>query len=326
MSTRIGYFGKLATRSDFVKSGEQHALAGLLDVWIDDTLAQLITNTRWKLHYDALAPLHFAFVGPHSRHVVAGHLVASGDLSGRRFPFIAMSALEVPAPGTFLPGSPMALAAAWRQLADLTAAVQDAADPAGALQAVTGAVLDADAVRANHAGELDAFAAAHDIAALEALLAGDGHRHDVRGIVLGIGLLLQPFEWTGGTRLDRSLALPLPRDPALRPSVAAFWLSLVAPFLRRQETGHQHIELALFMAELRGRPTFVIGFAGATPGTLRAVIDPEYGAGHLIGFDDVAWVDDMIAGEHGVQRLSACLAQGSLSLRAALDLFRQTFA
>ncbi len=321
MSIRIGYFGKLATRSDFVKSGEQHALAGLLDVWVDDTLAQLITNTRWKLYYDALAPLHFAFVGPHSRHVVAGHMVASGDLSGRRFPFIAMSALEVPAPLAFLPGSPLALAGAWRQLAGLTAAVQDAADPAGALQTVSSAVLDAEAVRASHAGELDAFTAAHDVAALEALLAGDGHRPDVRGIMLGIGLLLQPFEWTGGTRLERSLALPLPRDPALRPRVAAFWLALVAPFLRRQD-----IELALFMAELGGRPTFVIGFAGATPATLRAVIDPDYGAGHLIGFDDVAWVDDMIAHDHAAQRLSACLAQGSLSLRVASDLFRETFA
>jgi len=321
MNARIGYFGKLAARSDFIRSGEQHALGGLLDAWLDATLSELTTNTRWKLHYDALAPMHFAFVGPHSRHVVAGHLMASGDLSGRRFPFIAMSTLEVAQPDEFLPASPLALAAAWRQLGRLAAGVYAAADPAAALQALTTATVDTDAVRAGHDGALAAFAAAHDVAALGALLAGPDIRYDVRGIVLGIGLLLQPFEWTGNRQLDRSLALPLPRDEALRPAVAAFWLALVAPFLRQRG-----IELALFMTELRGQPVFIIGFAGATPATLRAIIDPEYAAEQLIAFDDTGWVDDMIREDHAVQRLAAGLAHDSLSLRAAADLFHATFS
>ena len=321
MNARIGYFGKLAARPDFIRSGEQHALGGLLDAWLDATLAELTTNARWKLHYDALTPLHFAFVGPHSRHVVAGHLLASGDLSGRRFPFIAMSALEVAQPGDFLPASPLALADAWCQLGRLAAGVHAAADPAGALLAMTAETVDADVVRAGHDGALAAFAAAHDVAGLAALLAGAGHRYDVRGIVLGIGLLLQPFQWTGNRQLDRGLALPLPREEALRPAVAAFWLALVAPFLRQQG-----IELALFMTEMRGQPVFIIGFAGATPATLRAIIDPEYAAEQLIFFDDTAWVDDMIEEDHAVQRLSAGLAHDSLSLRAAADLFHATFS
>jgi type VI secretion system protein ImpM len=224
-------------------------------------------------------------------------------------------------PDEFLPASPLALADAWCQLGRLAAGAHAAPDPAGALQVLTAATVDADVVRAGHDGALAAFAAAHDVAALDSLLAGAGTRYDVRGIVLGIGLLLQPFLWTGHRRMDRSLALPLPRDEALRPTVAAFWLALVAPFLRQQG-----IELALFMTELRGQPVFVVGFAGATPATLRAIIDPEYATEQLIVFDDTGWVDDMIRDDHAVQRLAAGLAHDSLSLRAAADLFHATFS
>jgi type VI secretion system protein ImpM len=232
-----------------------------------------------------------------------------------------MSTLEVAQPDEFLPASPLALAAAWRQLGRLAAGVHAAADPAAALQALTTATVDTGAVRAGLDGALAAFAAAHDVAALGAMLAGPDTRYDVRGIMLGIGLLLQPFEWTGNRQLDRSLALPLPRDEALRPAVAAFWLALVAPFLRQRG-----IELALFMTELRGQPVFIIGFAGATPAALRAIIDPEYAAEQLIAFDDTGWVDDMILEDHAVQRLAAGLAHDSLSLRAAADLFHATFS
>lgn len=321
MSARIGYFGKLATRPDFVRSGEQHALGGLLDSWVAATLTELAGNARWKLHYDALAPLHFAFVGPCSRHVVAGHLLASGDQSGRRFPFIAMSALEVTQPQSFLPASPLALAGAWRQLGDLAAGAQAAPNPAGALQALAANVVDSAAVRADHGGALAAFCAAYDVAALQAMLAHDARCYDVPGIVLGIGLLLQPFLSAGGQRLARSLALPLPHNEALRPAVAAFWLALVAPFLRQRD-----IELALFVTALHGEPHFVVGFGGATPATLRAIIDPEFGAEQLIAFDDTAWVDDATNHDPAVQRLAACLAQETLSLRACADLFHATFS
>lgn len=321
MNAAIGYFGKLATRSDFVRSGAQHALGALLDAWVAATLTELASNARWKLHYDALAPLDFAFVGPGSRHVVAGHLLASGDLSGRRFPFIAMSALEVAQPHAFLPASPLALADAWRQLGHLAAGVHSAPDPAGALQALTAASVDSAAVRSDHAGALAAFCSAYDVASLQAMLTDGTRRYDVRGIVLGIGLLLQPCQAVGGGRLERSLALPLPREQALRPAVAAFWLALVAPFLRQRD-----IELALFLTELRGEPQFLIGFGGATPGTLRAIIDPEFAAEQLIAFDDTAWVDEALGRDPAIGRLAACLAQETLSLRACADLFHATFS
>jgi type VI secretion system protein ImpM len=317
----IGYFGKLPARSDFVKGGAQHELTGLLDEWLAAMMQQLTANPRWKQHYDAAEPLHFAFVGPHSRLAVAGHLAASNDQSGRRFPFIAVGTLEVPRPDAFVAVSPLALAPLWWQLGSLADDALHAPDPAAPLQVLGKAVLDADSGCDGHAAALERFAAGTDLAALETMLSSGARRYSVRGIVLGIGLLLQPFQWSGGGSLDRSMALPLPRDPAARAQVAAFWLALIAPFLSRLE-----IELALFVARIGEQPMLVVGFAGATPAALQAIIDPESAGAQLIAFDETAWVDDMITHDHTVLRLAACLAQDSLSLAAARTMFNETFA
>jgi type VI secretion system protein ImpM len=317
----IGYFGKLPARSDFVKGGAQHELTGLLDEWLAAMMNQLTTNPRWKQHYDAAQPLHFAFVGPHSRVAVAGHLAASNDQSGRRFPFIAVGTLDVPRPDTFVAVSPLALAPLWLRLGALADDALNAPEPAAPLQVLGRAVLDADAGCDGHAAALERFAAATDMAALEALLAQGGRRYCVRGIVLGIGLLLQPFQWTGSTSLDRSLVLPLPRDEHARAQVAAFWLALIAPFLQRLE-----IELALFVAQIDGQTMLVVGFCGATPAALHAIIDPESAGAQLIAFDETAWVDDMIINDRAALKLSACLAQGGLSLAGARAMFNETFA
>jgi type VI secretion system protein ImpM len=286
---------------------------------------QLTANPRWKQHYDAAQPLHFAFVGSRNHVAVAGHLAASNDHAGRRFPFIAMGTLDVPRPGPFLALSPLVLAPLWRRLGTLADDVLTAADPAGPLQVLNRTVLEADAGADGHAAALERFTAGTSVAMLVDQLRQRGlqgeRRGAVRGIVLGIGLLLQPFGWSGSTRMDRGLALPLPRAPEHRAAVAAFWLALVAPFLGRAD-----IELALFVAEIGERPMLVVGFAGASAGALRAIIDPEAAGGQLIGFDDTGWVDDMIAGDPAVQRLAACLDQGSLSLAAARELFCETFA
>lgn len=317
---RVGYFGKIPARSDFIKAGDNHALAELLDSWLADTMTELTAEPRWKQHYDAMRPLHFVFVGTRSRHAIAGHLAASCDQSQRRFPFLAMSALEIDDPGSFLRHSPIVLAPFWATLAGSTAALALAMQPAPQLQALSGTALEVDPHDAAHAAALDDFLGRTTLAGLEAMLAQDGCRICARRMILAVGLLLQPFGWSGSTRLDRSLVLPLPRDPLHRPAVAALWLSLAEPFLRQAD-----LELALLVCELSGRPALVLGFAGASPATLRGVIDPQYADVQQITFDSTGWVDDMISGDHKVLRLSACLEQERLTLQSACTLFHETF-
>lgn len=312
-SVRIGYFGKLPTRSDFVKAGHNPALASLLDDWLAEVMNVLTADPRWKLNYDAMSPLHFAFVGNRSRRAIAGHLAASCDASQRRYPFLGMSGIEVDDPAVFLSRSPLVLSPLWAALELLMADVLAAADPDAALQALS--IARVEIAPADEHAFLD-FLDRHTIAALEAMLSSTVVRHTI----LAVGLLLQPVRRSGAERLDKSLVLPLPQVTQQRYLVAAFWLDLIVPFLRQAD-----FELSLFFVEQRGRPSLVIGFAGAAPEALAAIIDPHSAVEHQVGFEYAGWVDELIAGDARVQKLSAYLEQGQLSLRSTQALFHETF-
>ena len=77
----VGYFGKVPSRGDFIKGSDNPALIKTLDDWLARAMDLLASDARWKLSYDAMAPLHFAIIGPRRRHAIAGHIVASSDQS-----------------------------------------------------------------------------------------------------------------------------------------------------------------------------------------------------------------------------------------------------
>jgi type VI secretion system protein ImpM len=315
-TARIGYFGKLPARADFIKAADNLALASLLDDWLAEVMNLLSADPRWKLNYDAMPPLDFAFVGTCSRRAIAGHLAASSDLSQRRYPFLSMSAVEVDEPSSFMPRSPLILAPLWEAQCQLTTDVMAADAPDVPLQTLAAERVDINTADESHAHHFTDFLDRHTIAALEAMLAS----LSVRRTILAIGLLLQPVRRSGAERLDKSLVLPLPAASRQRYLVATFWLDLITPFLQKAD-----FELGLFLAELRGQPSLVIGFGGAAPETLAAIIDPESAAEHQISFDYAGWVDELIAGDARVQKLSAYLEQGQLSLRSVQALFHETF-
>lgn len=315
-AARIGYFGKLPTRADFIKSAENVALAGLLDDWLAEVMNVLTADPRWKLSYDAMRPLSFAFVGTRSRRAIAGHLAASSDSSQRRYPFLTMSAIEVDEPGTFIPRSPLILAGLWDELRLLSAAALAAEDPEASLQAICAARVDIDSSHDRHDRVFLDFLDRHSLGALEAMLSSTS----VRRTILAVGLLLQPVPRSGAGRLDKCLILPLPQASSQRHLVAAFWLELVTAFLQQSD-----FELSVFLADLAERPSLIIGFGGAAPETLAAIIDRQSVTDHQVSFDYAGWVDELIAGDQHVQKLSAYLEQGKLSLSSVQALFRETF-
>lgn len=306
---------------DFVKASDNNALVSLLDRWLAEVMTRLMANPRWKLHYDALAPLQFAFVGTRSRWAIAGQLIASSDRSRRRFPFLGMGAFEVAQPAAFVPRSPLVLGGLWQRLDALMADVQRADEPAQPLRALASCVHEVAPDGPGHATEMDDFLQRHTLDSLAALLAPAGHGAPLRQLALALGLLLREAPAQTGLRFEKSLALPLPRAAATRHLVAAFWLHLVAPLVRRQG-----IELALFVTELRARPVLVIGFCGADPDTLRALIDPQAASERLIVFDQLDWVDGQLEQDAALRRLSSCLQQEQLSLRSACAMFMDVFA
>ena len=310
---RIGYTGKIPTRSDFVKLAHDVSVMGMLDDWVAQVMNLLPADARWKINFDALAPLNFVFVGPRRHHAIAGHLVASSDQSGRRFPFLLMRMLDVARPGAFVAACPLVLEPLWDCMAALARNVIQAADPAAPLQAIPEALV---VLEEQCSGSLATFLGSGTVSSLAALVG----RGEAKRLILALGLLLQPVLQAGESDLDKSLVLPLPESPAARYPVAAFWLELIAPFLQRAD-----FELALFFTRQDGKPVLVVGFSGAAASTLQAIIDPLVAGEQQIGLDDTAWVDEQPGLDVEVRTLASYLDQPQLPLKLARELFLRAF-
>jgi type VI secretion system protein ImpM len=316
----VGYFGKIPSRGDFVKGSDNPALIKVLDDWLAQAMDLMSSDARWKLYYDAVKPLHFAFIGPRRRHAIAGHIVASTDQSSRRFPLLMMGAMEVAEPDAFVPDAPLVLNRLWSRLEVLSAGVVGATDAASSLQEAAGQVIEIDLRSAAYGAAFGDFLDLHTVGALDRLLAQSGFVGSVRQILLALGLLLQPVMASSSSRLEKSLLLPLPGDPMYRNLVAAFWMHLITPFLARAD-----FELALFITRLEDRPVLLLGFSGASAQTLRAIMDPQAGLERHISFNEVEWVEDQVDDDYAIKKLSTYLEQPSLSLKAALDSTRAAF-
>ncbi len=312
--TPVGYFGKIPSRGDFVKGSDNPALIKVLDDWLAKAMELMSADARWKLSYDAVAPLHFAFIGPRRRHAIAGHIVASSDQSSRRFPFLMMSTMEVADPGTFVPDAPLVLNRLWNRLETLSNGVVTATDASAPLQDIATHVIDLDLRTAAYDAAFEDFLDMQTVGALDGMLAQAGYEGSVRQILLALGLLLQPVLASSSSRLEKSLLLPLPTDPMYRNLVAAFWMHLITPFLARAD-----FELAMFITRIEQKPVFVLGFSGASAQTLQALMDPQAGQERHIGFDQLDWVEEQVDDDYAIKKLSTYLAQANLSLKSALD-------
>ncbi|WLI90691.1 type VI secretion system-associated protein TagF [Massilia sp. R2A-15] len=310
---RIGYFGKIPSRSDFIKLAPDAGFMAVLDDWLAEVMSRLPEDPRWKIHYDAMAPVSFAFVGQRRRHAVAGHIVASRDQSGRRYPFLMMRTLALADPAAFVSHCPLALAPLHAFFSTTGPKLQGTEDQAAVLQEVADTTL---ALEENCRGALDTFLATGTIGSLAGLLG----RSDVRRLVLGLGLLLQPVMHSGGADIEKSLVLPLPKEYAARAAVAAFWMELIAPFLRQA-----NLDLVLFTTRLHGRSVLVVGFLDACVACLHAIIDPIIGREQQVTFADTGWVEEQVAADAGVRALSSYLDQPKLPLSVVRERFLDTF-
>ncbi|HEY4317362.1 MAG TPA: type VI secretion system-associated protein TagF [Herbaspirillum sp.] len=317
---KVGYFGKIPARGDFLKATDNAALITLLDNWLAQSMEFLSHDPRWKIIYDAMPPLNFAVMGPRSNRAIAGHLRGSTDQSQRRFPFLSMSAMDIGDPVAFVESSPLILSRLWTRLELLTGAVMTAQDPTAPLQTLAGTTMELELNTAAYKAAFADFMELQTIGALDRMLFQSGFRGSLRQLLIALGLLLQPVMASSSSRLEKSLVLPVPSDPIYRSLVATFWMHLITPFLRRAD-----FELALFLTKIKDQPSMVLGFGGASPRTLHAIVDAQIGAEHHISFEEAEWIEDHIGSDYGVRKLSSYLAQADLSLKSAHDSFREAF-
>ena len=321
-SVSLAWFGKVASRGDFVRSTQQGSLTQMLDQWLSQGLELVSVDPRWKQRYDQVGPCRFAFLGARSKVALAGHMIPSVDSSGRRFPFVTAGSFDVDAPLPFMSHAPMALSRLWSRLETIGREVCAAEDAAGSLGKAAQARLEIDTSANAYATSFDDFLEMQTVGSLEELLRAAHPRLELRRTLLAIGLLLQPVPASGVSRLDKGLALPLPDDPLYAPFVGAFWMSLVAPFLARGD-----FELALFVLRRQpgGGSELCIGFAGGSPATLQAIFDVDKRDEAFVEVVAADWADEHADDDYAIKKLSSYLMQSQLSMSQAMRTFKECF-
>lgn len=317
---QVLYFGKLPSRGDFVRSSAGSALIHSIDDWMSNTMQLLAEDARWKLVYDAASPVHFAILGAQSRAGLVGHLAASHDASGRRFPFVMAASFEVPDPAKFIPYSPQALAPLWHRLDNSVHQALQAEDFTTVQDSLTSQSSDLEVRDGALRETYKRFAQAQTLEGFEAAVSVEGAPMSLRQTLLALGMLLQPVLTQGHAGLSKGLVLPLSHDPAQLPHAMTLWLDLVSRFFRRTTA-----ELALFVTTHRQQPVLIVGFRGASAITLRSALDADVSLLENVAVTDAEWVEDWVNSDYGLRKLSNGLRDPSLSLAAAVDMFRETF-
>lgn len=316
------YFGKVPTRGDFVRSAQQGALTQSLDTWVSGALEMMSADARWKEVYDQTASLHFAVLGAQNHQGLAGHLVASHDASGRRFPFIAAGTFEVGDPIGFMARSPMALSRLWSQYERLTLRACLPEDVVPVLGEITALQAEVAAAPEDYEAAYGDFLEMQTVGSLQAALRAAHPQADLRLALLGLGLLLQPVPANAGAPLDKGVRLALPRDPFYGPYFATWWIDLVSRFLAR---GAFEVVLFLPQGPRVESPTLSIGFAGGSPASLHAMLDTRVGDQVFVDLIGPAWAAEPAEQDYALKKLSAYLRQGDLSLRQLASTFREAF-
>lgn len=319
-TVNITYFGKIPSRGDFVKSGSSLPLLTSLDNWLARAMDSMSEDPRWKSIYDEVKPFHFAFLGPRSKLAIAGHFTASSDAAQRRFPFVTAGAMEVGDSSSFTARSPLVLSRLWNRLSQLSANAAVSVDAVQDLNAISGSTVQVELGNKAYEANLMDFLEFQTVGSLDSQLQDSGFTGNCRQLILGLGLLLQPVMASGSNRLEKSLYLPLPKDSMYQFLTAAYWLSLINPFLLRAD-----FELSIYIGHFQQGPALIVGFSGASSLTLEAILNPKVANDHFIAFADAAWVEESVTADYGVTKLSSYLEQSQLSLASAKQHFEEVF-
>ncbi|MCB4359520.1 type VI secretion system-associated protein TagF [Quatrionicoccus australiensis] len=321
VSTPATCFGKVPTRGDFVKGNGQHQLIGTLDRWVSLSMEQLSEDPRWKSAYDNAPSLDFAFVGSRSRISVVGHLKPSQDSSGRRFPFITATTVERDDSLMFR-CAPAGLPHSFGTLARIAEAGVTGAEVGQIFADLEQLNCAADFELALQADPLGNFVRRTSVEALAEILAPPQSSDRIRRIILALGLLMRPALGQGSVSINKEISFPLPADERYRNLVAGLWLYLVSAFLRKTS-----VELQLVISRQPEANRLVLGFNGASPRTLLSVLLPETTAEYTISLDNPEWIDDHpdLTNDYGLAKLSAYLAQPTMTLESAINTFREVF-
>lgn len=320
------YFGKIPSRGDFVRNAQAGAIVQVFDEWVSGAMEQLSADPRWKLLYDAHDRINFAFFDSQAQHLVAGTLACSQDSSTRRFPLICAVNLECEASGrngsrdeagTLFRGLPLYLAHVWAQTEYwVTLGMSDVTE--STLQAFAGATVRLDTLPGSLLPDYESFCDTMSIDSVQGLLEVNNSRVNFRQTVMGLGLLLQPTLSNRGTPLSKGLRLPLPNDEYFVPLVSSYWMDLLYGFTSRMDAEFALLKRCGIGSRLS------IGFNGASSRALHAEFVADVSESH-IDIAEADWIEQYLASDYGLQKLSVYLQHPNLSLTQLKETFNEVF-
>lgn len=317
------FFGKLPCRGDFVRSTSHPALIQSLDRWLSAGVELMAEDAHWKHIYDQADSAHFAMLSPHRHTALVGHILPSADTSGRRFPFITACTVESENGNELLGLSPLKMHSTWAQLAEAgrKARVASGEEAVSALNELAHLLAPALLPSAQARLAYQQFLAQTTLSTLVQDLSDTGQAMDVRQIVLALGLLLQPVKNSVGQAIENGLNLPLPRDDVTRFLVATFWMDLISRFLARSS-----YDMTLFMPRgVNHKPCVLIGFSAGAANVLHGLLDSRVTASVFLSLNESPWVEDYVAHDFGLKKLSSYLQQPQMSLAQVLSTFEEAF-
>jgi len=320
MQLTISYFGKIPSRGDFIKAGDSHVHMQVIDNWLTEVMSGIAEDPRWQLNYDSAPTVDFVFIGMKKKQSLAGHVHPSVDSAQRRFPFLCFSEIELTSPADFASASPVVLSRYWNRLNVQTKAIVSAPDANALLTTLTNTPIEVETSYDHYKASLKDFLEIQSLGSLAEMLRNAGFVGNVRQTIIALGLLLSPLAAQSDLDLDKGLVLPLPSDPMYKGLVGAFWMHLMTPFLAKLD-----IEIVIFMTSINQQSSMLIGFNGETVQTLENIFSPQAEATHLITLEDADWVEEQVAEDYSLDKLSSYLSQPDFSLHSVLSLFNNTF-